>query len=45
MVDLFMEGRLPLDRLVGARYDLDDLGSAFEAMEAGKFGRAVVCFQ
>jgi Zn-dependent alcohol dehydrogenase len=44
MVDLFMEGRLPLDRLVGAQYGLDELGSAFEAMEAGKFGRAVVCF-
>lgn len=42
MVELFQQGRLPLDQLVSASYKLDDLGKAFEDMEAGKIGRGVV---
>jgi Zn-dependent alcohol dehydrogenase len=44
-VDLYMDGRLPLDRLVGHRYDLDHLDEAFAAMENGTSqGRGVVVF-
>ena len=43
-VELFMDGRLPLDRLVSQRYKLDDLPQAFEDMEAGRVGRGVVIF-
>lgn len=44
MVDLFQQGRLPLDHLVSASYKLDELPQAFEDMEAGKIGRGVVIF-
>lgn len=45
VVDLYMDGRLPLDRLVSARYELDDLDKAFAAMEDGSLeGRGVVVF-
>lgn len=44
MVDLFQQGRLPLDQLVSASYKLDDLPQAFEDMEAGRIGRGVVLF-
>lgn len=44
-VDLFMEGRLPLDKLVTARYQLEQLPDAFAAMEDGTLeGRGVVVF-
>jgi Zn-dependent alcohol dehydrogenase len=44
-VDLFMDGRLPLDQLVSTRYQLDDLDKAFSAMEDGTLeGRGVVVF-
>lgn len=42
LVDLFMDGRLPLDRLVTRRYDLDHLSQAFEDLEAGHVGRGVI---
>jgi Zn-dependent alcohol dehydrogenase len=44
MVELFQQGRLPLDELVSASYKLDDLPQAFEDMEAGRIGRGVVLF-
>ena len=45
VVELYMNGRLPLDRLVSATYELDDLGKAFTAMEDGSLeGRSVVVF-
>ena len=43
-VDLFMDGRLPLDRLVSHRYTLDRLAEVFDDMEAGRVGKAVVTF-
>jgi Zn-dependent alcohol dehydrogenase len=43
-VDLFMDGRLPLDRLVSQQYKLDGLPQAFEDMQAGRTGRGVVVF-
>jgi Zn-dependent alcohol dehydrogenase len=42
LVDLFMDGRLPLDRLVKRTYDLDGVSSAFEDMHHGEPGRGVV---
>jgi S-(hydroxymethyl)glutathione dehydrogenase / alcohol dehydrogenase len=44
VVDLFMEGRLPLDRLVSRRYSLEEINEAFAAMTAGEVARAVVTF-
>jgi Zn-dependent alcohol dehydrogenase len=45
VVDLFMEGRLPLDRLVSTTYPLEQLDTAFASMEDGSLeGRAVVVF-
>ena len=44
VIDLFMEGRLPLDRLVSRRYALEELNDAFAAMNAGEVARAVVNF-
>ncbi|MCA1847048.1 MAG: hypothetical protein LC792_28425, partial [Actinobacteria bacterium] len=43
-VDLFMDGGLPLDRLVSQQYKLDALPQAFEDMQAGRTGRGVVVF-
>jgi NDMA-dependent alcohol dehydrogenase len=42
VLDLFMEGRLPLDRLVTRTYRLDEVNEAFAAMNAGEVARAVV---
>ncbi len=39
-VSLFLDGRLPLDRLVSKEYTLDELGQAFEDLEAGRVTRA-----
>lgn len=44
MVDLFMDGRLPLDQLVSKEYSLEQLPDAFEDMEAGKLARGVLVF-
>jgi Zn-dependent alcohol dehydrogenase len=41
-VDLFLDGRLPIDGLVTATYQLDDLTRAFDDMRAGRPGRGVV---
>lgn len=43
-VDLFMNGQLPLDRLVSQQYKLDALGQAFDDMQAGLIGRGVIVF-
>jgi Zn-dependent alcohol dehydrogenase len=42
LLDLFMEGRLPLDRLVTRKYPLEEVNEAFAAMNAGEVARAVV---
>jgi Zn-dependent alcohol dehydrogenase len=41
---LHLEGRLPIDRLVDRRIELDGLEDAFDAMRAGRFTRQVVVF-
>lgn len=42
LVELFQQGRLPLDRFVTERIKLDDVEEAFEAMRAGTVLRSVV---
>lgn len=42
LVDLYRQGRLPLDRFVTERIGLDDVEAAFAAMGAGKVLRSVV---
>lgn len=44
-VDLFMEGRLPIDRLVTRTYDLDALPEALADVERGRQGRGVIVHQ
>ncbi len=44
VIDLFMEGRLPLDRLVSRTFALDEINEAFAAMNAGEVARGVIRF-
>jgi len=41
-VDLYMAGRLPIDRLITRTYSLDQINEAFEAFEKGEVIRAVI---
>ncbi|MFC2031822.1 alcohol dehydrogenase catalytic domain-containing protein [Chloroflexota bacterium] len=43
-VDLFMDGRLPLDKLVMRSYPLSEVNSAFEALEKGEVIKSVIAF-
>ena len=42
VVDLYMEGKLPLDRLVTRTYPLEEINDAFSAMNSGEVARAVI---
>jgi S-(hydroxymethyl)glutathione dehydrogenase/alcohol dehydrogenase len=42
VLDLYMEGKLPLDRLVTRTYPLDEINEAFAAMNSGEVARAVI---
>jgi S-(hydroxymethyl)glutathione dehydrogenase/alcohol dehydrogenase len=42
VLDLYMEGQLPLDRLVTRRYPLEEINEAFAAMNSGEVARAVI---
>jgi S-(hydroxymethyl)mycothiol dehydrogenase len=42
LVDLYLQGRLPLDRFVSERIGLGDIESAFEKMHRGDVLRSVV---
>jgi NDMA-dependent alcohol dehydrogenase len=44
VLDLFMAGRLPLDRLVTRTYPLEEVNDAFAAMGAGEVARGVIVF-
>ena len=44
-VDLFMAGKLPLDKLVSARYPLNRINDAIEHTLEGKILRGVITFQ
>jgi S-(hydroxymethyl)mycothiol dehydrogenase len=42
LIDLYEQGRLPLEKFVTERVGLTDVEAAFESMEAGKVLRSVV---
>jgi S-(hydroxymethyl)glutathione dehydrogenase / alcohol dehydrogenase len=42
LLDLFMDGRLPLDKLVTRTYALEEVNDAFTAMNQGEVARAVI---
>ena len=42
VLDLYMNGHLPLDRLISRAYPLDEINEAFAAMNAGEVARAVI---
>jgi S-(hydroxymethyl)glutathione dehydrogenase/alcohol dehydrogenase len=42
VLDLYMAGRLDLDRLVTRTYRLDEVNEAFAAMNAGEVARGVI---
>jgi len=42
LLDLFLEGRLPLDRLVGTTYPLDEIDRAFAEMREGGGVRTLI---
>ena len=42
VLDLYMDGRLPLDRLISRAYPLEEINEAFAAMNAGEVARAVI---
>lgn len=44
ILDLYAEGRLPLDRLVTKTYRLEEINDAFADMVAGKLARGVVVY-
>lgn len=39
---LYLEGRLPLDRLIGERMPLADVGRAYDALMSGSVGRSIL---
>ncbi len=44
LLDLYQAGRLPLQRLVTARYPLERINEAYDAMIAGEVARSVIVF-
>lgn len=42
ILELYRAGRLPLDRLAGAEYPLDQVNEAYAALASGSLGRATV---
>lgn len=43
-LDMYLNGKLKLDELVTRTYPLDEINSAFEAMEKGEVARSVITF-
>ncbi len=44
IIDLFMDGRLPLDRLISRRYRLEQVNEAFADLLAGELLRGIIEF-
>jgi Zn-dependent alcohol dehydrogenase len=42
ILELYTAGKLPLERLVGDRFDLSQINEAYEALSSGATGRAVI---
>lgn len=45
ILDLYQAGRLPLDRLLGTEYRLDDINAAFERLPTESVGRGLIVFE
>jgi len=45
LIDLYLQGRLDLDRFVSETITLDDVEGAFERMQKGEVLRSVVLFE
>jgi len=43
-IDLFMDGKLPIEKLISRSYTLDEINEAFEALEKGQVIRSVIKF-
>jgi S-(hydroxymethyl)glutathione dehydrogenase/alcohol dehydrogenase len=43
-IDLYMNGRLPIDKLITRTYSLDEINEAFEALEKGQIIRSIIKF-
>jgi Zn-dependent alcohol dehydrogenase len=43
-IDLYMAGKLPIDKLITNSYSLDQINEAYEALEKGKVIRSVIKF-
>ena len=43
-VDLYMAGKLPVDKLISRNYSLDDINDAFKALKEGEVMRSVIRF-
>lgn len=43
-IDLYKEGKLPVDRLMSDRIELDDINAAFDRLAAGETVRQVIVF-
>jgi S-(hydroxymethyl)glutathione dehydrogenase/alcohol dehydrogenase len=43
-VDLFMDGKLPVDKLISRTHSLDQINEAFAALEQGEVIRSVIKF-
>lgn len=43
-IDLYMDGKLPIDKLITKNYSLDEINEAFGALERGEIIRSVVRF-
>jgi S-(hydroxymethyl)glutathione dehydrogenase/alcohol dehydrogenase len=43
-VDLYMNGKLPIDKLISKTYSLDEINEGFEALEKGEIIRSVIKF-
>ena len=43
-VDLYMAGKLPVDKLISRNYSLDQINEAFTALKEGEVMRSVIRF-
>ncbi len=43
-VDLYMDGKLPIDKLITTSFDLDEINEAYGALERGEVVRTVIRF-
>lgn len=41
----FLDGTLPIDRLIGQRYRLEEINTAIDDMRAGRPGRGIILFE